>query len=417
MKRVALLLVALGLGVAPAHALPRQRVRFERIALPTNPPGEARIGAATYDGRRWWLAGSVFTSDAVQRTGLSGAIGNVEGVHRPGLWWSDDSTHWTEVRTIARTGYGEVSELYSVAATSAGLVALGAATGGAHGNPRTVSWVLGSDAVLHEVPASFELYNGVRQIGVRTVSAMNDGWVIFGTRVNRNGSMGATAWTTSPVGEDFVIHDDDAALSSGVGEQVQGLDVTGVDHHLLAVGERFVFGAGHADTDGVAWMSSDGVAWQRWSPAGLGLGGSGAQRAQRVASEGNSLLIAGTQIDSTTHFLAWTRATADSPWRRSSVKPLGTSDDVLSNVTAALVSGGIRYVASRTGQHLRLARSDDGRVWTGVALPNSVPSGDRAKLSLAAGGGVLILGARSESGGGAWRTRIICLHFTTRCRT
>ena len=112
MKRVALLLVALVLGVAPTHAHPRPRMQFERIALPTNPSGEPRIGAAAYDGRRWWLAGSVFTPDAVQRTGLSGAIGNVDGVHRPGLWRSDDSTHWTEVHSIARTGYGEVSELH-----------------------------------------------------------------------------------------------------------------------------------------------------------------------------------------------------------------------------------------------------------------------------------------------------------------
>ena len=68
------------------------------------------------------------------------------------------------------TGYGEVSDLYSVAATPEGVAAIGMATGGAHGNPRTVSWRLTADNVLREVPAGFELYNGIRQIGVRAVA-------------------------------------------------------------------------------------------------------------------------------------------------------------------------------------------------------------------------------------------------------
>ena len=50
-------------------------------------------------------------------------------------------------------------------------------------NPRTVSWKRGTDDLLHEVRADFELYNGPRQIGVRTVARASDRWVISGSRV------------------------------------------------------------------------------------------------------------------------------------------------------------------------------------------------------------------------------------------
>ena len=101
-------------------------------------------------------------------------------------------------------------------------------------------------ARLHEVAAAFELYNGPRQISVRTIVAGPAGWVIFGSRNNRNNRLGATAWTSS-TGDDFTIHDDVPALSSQPGEQILGLDVT---------------------------------------PTGLDLGGPQAQRSQRVSGAG-----------------------------------------------------------------------------------------------------------------------------------
>ena len=114
------------------------------------------IASIVHAGATWWAAGSFV---------------DAAGEHRPGLWSSSDAIDWRQIATVAITPYGEISELYSVAATTDGVVALGMATGGAHGNPRTVSWVLADDGRLHEVAAAFELYNGPRQISVRTVVA------------------------------------------------------------------------------------------------------------------------------------------------------------------------------------------------------------------------------------------------------
>lgn len=360
--------------------------RFERIALSADPGFDARIGAVAHDGTRWWLAGSFIDTG---------------GQHRPGLWSSPDAVTWTQTATQAYTPYGEVSELYTLAATPQGLVAIGMATGGAHGNPRTVSWVLQGDGMLHEAPAAFELYNGPRQIGVRTISSAPGGWVIMGTRNNRNGSMGATSWT-SATGDDFTIHDDDPALSSAPGEQVQGLDVARQGDQLLAVGERFAATNGHADTNGIAFTSADGVTWQRWTPTGLDLGGPGAQRPQRIAVLGRRVLIGGTVTSSRTSFLAWT-ATGSGAWTRTRVPALGSSDDVLSNVSGVAVTQSAFYLASRTGERLRLARSADGRRWTAVPVPRDLPTGARARLTLAGTDALMVLGAGSEHGGGAWR--------------
>jgi hypothetical protein len=382
--------------------------RFRELAIPVANGVQARVGAVAFDGRRWWIAGSAFTRGTVTSpvTDISGANGVVDGSHVPGLWWSSDLASFTPVEIQPRTGYGEVSELYAVAAVDGRLAAVGAATGGAHGNPRTVSWFLGADDVLREVPASFELYNGLRQIGVRAITATPTGWVIIGTRVNRNERMGAASWT-SATGMDFVLHDDDAALSAGPNEQNQGYGVAVVDDRVVAVGERFAVGGGlagvHAPgTDGIAWQSADGEHWETWTPRSLRLGGPGAQRPQRITSSQGKVLVAGTETNQRTVFLAWVRPAVTAAWTRVQLRVLGSSDDVLSNVTAVQIFNGTYVVGVRKGTRLHLVTSRDGRRWTEVVLPPEIPTGTRATLSLASFGNQLLVGARSERGGGAW---------------
>ena len=349
---------------------------------------EAAVASLAYSGSAWFAAGSF--RDAADQ-------------HHPGLWASTDAVHWTQVMTVPVTYYGQISELYSVAASVRGVVALGAATGGAHGNPRTVSWILRQDGRLHEVVAGFELYNGVRQISVRSVAEGPRGWVIIGSRVDQNGRIGAASWT-SPTGDDFTIHDDDATLSSATTEQIFGLDVAPIGDGVVAVGELTTFGATAGETDGIAWTSSDGAKWTRWTPAGLQLGGSGVQRPQRVASRGRRILIAGTQSDGKrTSITAW--STIDgTTWSRTTVEPFGTSDDVLSAATAATVTSNGFVVAARQGGILRLATSVDGRTWTELPVGSGLPTGNRAGLTVQSNGDTLLIGVTSLSGGGLWRT-------------
>ena len=383
-------LVGALLGLPASSASSADRA-FIRMSLPFD--GRfAGVAAIAVHNDTWWAAGSFV---------------DATGQHRPGLWRSYDTQTWSRIPTAPITGYGEISELYSVAVSQNGLVAIGAATGGAHGNPRTVSWVLRPDNVLQEVAAGFELYNGPRQIAVRAVSAAPNGWVIIGARNNQNNRLGATSWT-STTGEDFVIHDDEPALSSQPGEQIIGLDVTRQGDRLIAVGERGVPRKGAIDTDGIAWTSNDGATWTRWSPRSLTLGGRNAERAQRVAVFGSRIVIGGTVTDTTkTRFVAWT--TLDGvAWHRSSLPQLGKSADVLSNVTGVAANGHKLFVAARVGGRLRLVASSNGQRWHSLALPPDLPHGARSRLTLATSdtntSAVLLVGATDpDDGGGLWR--------------
>ena len=394
-RRVAFACVA-SCAITAATSVARTQARPTTVHVSSFTPVELPESGQRYgitsiveSGGVWWAAGS-FVDEA--------------GQHRPGLWTSTDSITWSRVATAPITPYGEVSELYSVAASGNGLAALGMATGGAHGNPRTVSWLLGAEGALHEVAAGFELYNGVRQISVRSIVAGPHGWVIFGSRNNRNEALGATSWT-SATGDDFVIHDNDAALSSRPHEQLLGLDVTTQDARLLAVGERFARRNGTADTDGIAWTSPDGVLWQRWTPAGLNLGGPQAQRAQRIDASGQRILIGGTETDARrTRFVAWVSGDGLA-WTRSVIPVLGESGDALSSVTVARTTGLVDLVGAKVGNRLRLAMSTRGQ-WTQIALPNGLPSDVRATITVGSDGSVLLVGAAGLDGGGLWRARI-----------
>ncbi len=385
---------ALGVGSCSSRRPPDAAMKFATptpVDLPVSEGSHAAaVASIAYSGSTWFAAGSF--RDAADQ-------------HHPGLWTSTDADHWTRVTTVPVTYYGQISELYSVAASSRGVVALGAATGGAHGNPRTVSWILEQDGGLHEVVASFELYNGIRQISVRSVADGPHGWVIIGSRVDQNGRIGAASWT-SPTGDDFTIHDDDANLSSSKNEQVFGLDVTQIGDEEVAVGDHTAFGATSGETDGIAWTSSDGANWTRWTPAGLQLGGTGVQRAQRIASRGRRTLIAGIQSDGTTTSITTWSTIDGTSWSRSTVDPFGTSEDVLSTATAVAVMSKGFVVAARQGGVLRLAASVDGRTWTEVPVAPGLPTGNRAGLTAQSNGDTLLIGVTSLNGGGLWRTTV-----------
>lgn len=359
---------------------------WSRADLGPEPGGVASIAR---NAAGWWAAGSFV---------------DAQGEHRPGLWFSADLRTWERLPTVAVTGYGEVSELYSVAASDRGVVAIGMATGGAHGNPRTVSWVLGPDRVLHEVRAEFELYNGIRQMSVRSISAAPGGWVIIGSRTNRNDRVGATAWT-SPTGDPFTIRDDDVALSSGPKEQVLGLDVTLDGDQLLAVGEWLRLDRG-ADTDGIVWRSSDGITWSRWAPPGLQLGGTDAQRLQRVAVDGRHVVIGGSEVGVRSRFVVWT-TTDRLHWRRTVVNALGTSDDALDAVTSVAVLPGRTVVGARRAGALVAAVSEDDRLWRALRMPSGLPVDARAVVAVAGDHRNIVVGAvgrvgASGRGGGLW---------------
>jgi hypothetical protein len=404
--------VAAFLASNPVHAAsktqPQLRYKWNKVALQPASLVTQIVSAARVDspeGPLWLLAGATAPAPPTRR---------------PAVWSSNDLSNFTPVELAPLPGYGEIAEVFGIsgqsarqstgqagepARNSAGRVAaIAQAFGGAHGNARTASWV-GTHQALSEVRANFELYNGIRQIAVRSIAAGDAGFVIFGSRVNQNGALGAASWTSSD-GDEFVLHDNDEALSSGFGEQVQGLDlVADGAGGFVAVGERLWWKdpGGERDvvidTDAMVWRSGDGVKWRRDRPAGFILGGPGGQRLHQVLVFDGEVVAAGTETSTKTglaKFVVWSSA------GKGVVSPFPPTSDALSTVTGFERVGDQWFLAARVSGQLLLAASSDLRIWKNVSLPFFLPSGGRAKLIVIPGtsDNPLLLGASGLNGGG-----------------
>ncbi len=343
-----------------------------------------------------------------------GGSTTTDGARRPALWKSIDGETFEVVPVESGPGYGTQCEIFSVATTGDQVAALCQAFGGAHGNPRTSAFVRNGDAQpLKEIVADFELYNGPRQIAVRAVVATALGFAIFGSRVNQNGQLGATSWTSAvsawsaPAGPQFVIHDNDSTLSSVGSEQVQGLAISadGVGG-VIASGERLWWRPNKkeptttdTDTDAIIWRSATGETWQRWAPPGVKLDGRYAQRMQTIVHLGpdEGVAAAGSQVTGDrVEIVAWTRSD------RRVVAELGRTDDVLSAATAILVDGRQIFIGARMGIFPRLAvSSDGGKTFSRKTFPAGTPTGSRTRVGVAALSDSAVLVSVSSEGGGS----------------
>lgn len=403
-------------GTVRAGSAEWQRVLLEPAGPLTQIVSAVRI-AARPGGSPVWILGGATAAAPPER---APAVWVAEGLN------TSSNAGFERVPMAPLPGYGEIAEIFGVAghdsATSArsassadfadagDIAAIGQAFGGAHGNPRTASWD-GSAAGLTEVRANFELYNGPRQIAVRGITYADGRYVIIGSRVNRNGRLGAAAWTSAD-GAEFVLHDDEPALSSAPNEQVQGLAITrGSDNSspvFIAGGERLWWDpANSADTigtDAVLWRSADGVSWARWSPKGFVLGGPGEQRITAVHVSGGQFVAAGTDsVNGAVRAVFWSSA------GKRAIKPFGVNDDPLSAVTSVVRVGDWWVVGARMAGVLKLAASRDGRVWRSIPLPlQDVPTGGRARIVvLPDTGRAVLIGLSGLDGGGLWE-RPLC---------
>lgn len=358
-------------------------LQFEPVDLPRADGATARVVAVTQGNGTWWAAGSTIDGD---------------GVRRPALWRSDDAAAWEAVPTAPVSFYGEKAELYTVAAGPAGVVAVGAASGGAHGNPRTASWVVEGDG-LREVAAPFEQYGGPRAISVRSVASGPDGFVIIGMRRAANERTGGVAWV-SPDGLGFTLVDDDPALQSAPDELVHPLDVAGTADGFVAVGDVMLSGRGTLDTEGIIWTSPDGHAWTRLAVGADELEEAGSVSVAAVAASPGGLVVAGVATDDEgADVIVW-RAQRGGGWARDRVPAWGA--DPL--VTALAADGSATVVAGRAGDRAVTAVSDgEGRNWQVAPLPDGAPAGAHVYIDVAVAGGVAVVAAADDAHAGIWR--------------
>ncbi len=342
---------------------------------------------------------------------LGGTL-TLDGTRRPAVWRTTDAATFELVPVQSNPGYGEICEVFAIAAIGERVAATCQAFGGAHGNARTSAFVrTGAGEPIRELTTSFELYNGPRQIAVKSIAPKANGFVIFGSRVNRNGALGAASWTTeiadwSTTAEpEFVLHDNDGALSSTGQEQVQGLSISSDGAGgMIAGGERLWWRQNRqdptendTDTDVALWTSANGVEWNRSTR--ISPSGPGAQRLHALSVHDGTLVAAGSQtIGNSVTIVVWM---PDGRVARRIVRELGTSSDVLSAATSIAARGRLVLVGTRMSERARVAISrDGGQTFRALRLPADSPVGARTKAVVGfVEPGRALVAVSSESGG------------------
>lgn len=325
---------------------------------------------------------------------VAGAILSPADTTAPALWASSDGTSFTALPIRPRSAYGPSNVLYGVACRGADVVAVGANTGGAHGNPRTSTWLSTGGGPLTEVPAAFETYGGPDAVGVGQVAGGPAGFLIVGARINARGGLGAAVWQ-SPDGRAFTLVDSDPALESDARGTTEVHDATVLAGGYLAVGGITPPHSHLAARDPLAWRSTDGRTWQRvefpaTEPDDL---------LQSVTPLGDGLLAAGTDG---TGFAVWSGDATGSTWRHvAHFGVTGASTSVpdvvaliaVSQTTAVLAD--TAYAVVSDGTQYQLWRGGLGPAWQRVGLPETVPAapvvaGPRVVCAAAAGGQLMI---------------------------
>jgi hypothetical protein len=148
-----------------------------------------------------------------------GATDDARGRTRPAVWESADAVHWRDVPLHPGDDfYAARAILFSVGCAGGRLAALGAKSGGAHGNPRTATWRQRPDGSMAAVTAAFELFGGPNAVSVSRLAGGPTGYLIAGTRTS-----GAAVWS-SRTGASFRIHEHVPGLASTARQHTQAFD-------------------------------------------------------------------------------------------------------------------------------------------------------------------------------------------------
>jgi hypothetical protein len=388
---VAVLALALGAGCAGCDDAPhhgdaeplRVTWREATLPLPPGPPGRIAVRDAAACNGTWYAVGAV-----VGPTGTT----------RPAAWTSADGRAWRPLPIAPHAYYARRAVLGSVACRGGQVAAVGARSGGAHGNPRVTTWHQRPDGALVDVRAAFELFGGPNAVSVRRIAANPAGgtatWLIAGNRLS-----GAAVWVSADA-TGFRIVEHDPALSSDAVATTAALDQVHDGTGWTVVGRAQT--DGHLAPSPLAGTSPDGTDWTRQAvPAGT----RGFADLERVVRAGDRLLAAGLRGSA---FGTWTRS--NGRWHVAE----GFGRVVTGTGEPAFVSGlatsGDKILASVCdGARFRLwGTSGDGR-WASVRTPSSpAGTGDTLQTVVADLDTVLLLSDDGTSGR-VWVARWITL--------
>lgn len=376
---VAVLLVgALAASGCSDDSAPRDprdlRPGWHEVSLPVPPGPAGRLAvrdAASCDGH-WFLVGAVIGPD---------------GASRPAAWTSDDARTWHPMALAPRSYYARRAVLSSVACRDGRVAAVGARSGGAHGNPRVTSWYQRGDGTLVDMPASFELYGGPDAISVRHVAAGPDGWLIAGNRLS-----GAAVWFSRDA-TDFRLIDHDPALSSDPGHSTSALDQVHDGTRWTVVGRVEV--PGRIDALPSAWTSPDGLGWTRQEvPAGT----KGFADLERVVRTGDDLVAVGLRGQG---FGVWSRSRG----RWTVGEAFGAFARDLSGpayVTGLAVHGHALVAAASDGSRFRVWADPGPGPWREVDVPRPTRASGDTRLTVVGDDSSLLLLSDDGASGRVW---------------
>jgi hypothetical protein len=303
------------------------------------------------------------------------AVGGLPTV--PAAWRSTDGTTWSAVRLAPVSFYGKQSTIFTVVCRGADAVAVGAASGGAHGNPRTSTWRSRADGSWLEYEPAFTQFGGQDSVGVGAAAVSLGSpaaWAIVGNWLGPDGSPGPALWHSTD-GATF-----ERALVAP-GSAARGTDVVPLPGGgWLVAGEAY----GTALT-GASWTSRDGASWTPVPVDGpLAL----------VTSYGSGTLGVGQAgawwYDGTT-------------WRKRG--GFGDSAGWRFLALTAGGDGGLGVVTAAAGRTCRMwTTSDGGASWHEVTMPVSVPVTAETVAAVAVDGDTVLLATDDGSRARLWLT-------------
>jgi hypothetical protein len=328
----------------------------------------------------------------------SGAI--EDGQSRSPAVWRTQGDDWQALPMVPVSYYGERAVLYDVATSDGQLVAVGWASGGAHGNPRTATWWSGGESVDEQV-ADFEVFGGPRAIDVVDLLPAAGSWIILGNRSNEHGRPGGALWRAAD-GRAFALVPMPPLASEG-DETVRvngAVDIAG--GQLVAVGERAVPGR---DDQPIAWSSADGQAWHREDVAELVPDNAQLARSlARVAATPTHAVALGIEDEGPRQTYRSAVRDATGRWRLGE-SFAETPNDELPRI-GALAAVGERVVALvKVAGEYELWWSDNGTDWTKGKLPEPVAADSFTTTALAGDERELLLAVTDAEGAHLWSAR------------
>jgi hypothetical protein len=346
---------------------------WRAVSLPAAGPGDPVVRDVTVCDGRWYAAGGSVTADAAT----------------PAIWSSPDGVTWSPLPLRPVSLYGRMSVLSAVACHGDTVVAVGAAAGGAHGNPRTATWVGTAAAGLAESPTPFELFGGDAAVGVGPLTAGARGWLIGGGWVDQDGHPGAAVWWSAD-GSSFQRVDGDPVLESGGSGSRVLQAVLGVPDGFVSAGSYAPGGGGPRQPQ--VWRSTDGTHWRSDE---VPVPDADAE-AQAVTEVPDGLLAAGVYGAA---FGAWRRDATGWHFMGTFGRLAGTA---LPRVTDLVEVAGRDLLVAGDGTRFGLWAARDGRDWVTASLPVPVDAGAGHTVRLAASGSTVLLAAQAAGAARLW---------------